>query len=40
MSYGIYYNRVFIRVEDQFVPLVNQGSNSWFISAMSERQRQ
>ena len=30
MSYEIYYDRAYIRVGEQFVPLVNQGSNnSW-----------
>jgi hypothetical protein len=30
MSYSIYYDRAFIRVDDKFVPLVNSGSNNCF----------
>lgn len=28
MSYQIYYNKAFIRVDDKFVPMVNSGSNN------------
>jgi hypothetical protein len=30
MSYSIYYDRAFIRVNDKFVPMVNSGSNNCF----------
>jgi|GEM_PF-458960 len=30
MSYSIYYNRAFIRVGEDFIPLVNSGSNNCF----------
>lgn len=30
MSYEIYYDRAFIRVNDKFIPMVNEGSNNTF----------
>ena len=30
MSYSIYYDRAFVRVDDQFIPMVNSGSNNCF----------
>lgn len=39
MSYEIYYDRAFIRVNDLYIPLVNQGSNNcWEINYFSRRQ--
>lgn len=39
MSYEIYYDRAFIRVDDRFVPLVNQGSNNcWEYKFFSKRE--
>ncbi|MBR0277900.1 MAG: hypothetical protein IJQ50_05530 [Clostridia bacterium] len=38
MSYQIYYDRAYIRVDDKFVPIVNDGSNNcWEYSIFARR---